>query len=327
MREVAVDITEDLSHPYGHALARFAVAIDPAPTAIRVMRRSPDMPYLGPAGWQAGPVSLPVSVADRSPGSTTLLLGPHICDQIPLDLQVRLEIEGADICSRAFWPAVMPTPGKSDFDILGTQPKPKLPERSGPISPPPPPPLPLSLPPEEEIPPVSQEEKKAPRRRLWPLLLLLLVVAGGLAAAYYNRAPLLALLHQGSGAKTFAERYRDLEKFGGHAHDLFLLGKDAYAGGDDRIGFLASDLASQRGDVDAALEIARWYDPRTFDPAKFLHPDANNAALYYSRLAGGNTRAKQLLSSLCAEAANPNSPYFDDFQNFLRDSYCPAGGN
>ena len=54
---------------------------------------------------------------------------------------------------------------------------------------------------------------------------------------------------------------------------------------------------------------------------------ANNAALYYSRLAGSNARAKQLLSSLCAEAANPNSPYFDDFQNFLRDSYCPAGGN
>jgi hypothetical protein len=325
MREVAVDITEDLSHPYGHALARFAAAIEPAPTAIRVMRRSPDMPYLGPAGWQAGPVSLPVSVADRSAGSTTLLLGPHICDSIPLDLQVRLEVEGADICGRAFWPAVAPTPGKSESAILGTQHKPKLPERVGPERPPPPIiPEPEPLP--ETAPPVS-EAKKAARRRLWPLVLLLLIVAGGLAAAYYYRAPLLAFLHQGSGTKSFAERYRDLEKSGGHAHDLFLLGKEAYAGKDDRIGFLASDLASQRGDVDAAIEIARWYDPRTFDPSKFLHPDANNAALYYSRLAGSNARAKQLLSSLCAEAANPNSPYFDDFQNFLRDSYCPAGGN
>jgi hypothetical protein len=322
MREVAVDITEDLSHPYGHALARFAVTIDPAPTAIRVMRRSPDMPYLGPAGWQAGPVSLPVSVADRSPGSTTLLLGPRICDQIPFELQVRLEIEGTDICSRAFWPAVMPTPGRSDL-VFEPPPPPPPPEQRGRAEPP----RVIEEPEPQPEPPPEKTEEKTTRRSLWPLLLLLLLVAGGLAAAYYNRATLLAFLQQGPGAKTFAERYRDLEKSGGHAHDLFLLGKEAYNGGDDRIGFLASDLASQRGDVDAALEIARWYDPRTFDPAKFLHPDANNAALYYSRLAGNNTRAKQLLSSLCAEAANPNSPYFDDFQNFLRDSYCPSGGN
>jgi hypothetical protein len=159
-------------------------------------------------------------------------------------------------------------------------------------------------------------------RRLWPLLLLL-VVAGILGAAYYYRPVLIGLFHHETATKTFAQRYEELKKAGDHAHDLFLLGKEAYAGGDANIGFSATDLASQRGDADAALEIARWYDPRSFDPSKFRHPDANNAALYYSRLAPHNDTAKQLLTSLCAEAANPNSPYFEEFQNFLRNSYCP----
>jgi hypothetical protein len=325
MRDVAVEVVEDVSRYYGHALARFPAAIDPpAPVAVRVMRRSPETPYLGQAGWQAGPVSLPAEVADRSEGSITLRLGPDICDWIPLDLQVRIEVEGTGIGGWAFWPAVAQTPGKGGL-AFGTSPKPALLERR---ERPEPPPQPIAEPePLPEATPPVEHEKKTRGSRSWSLLLLLLILVGALAATYHYRSTLMALVNPEPAVETFAKRYDELRKAGGHAHELFLLGREAYAGGDSGVGFLASDLASQRGDVDAAIEIARWYDPRTFDPSKFQHPDANNAALYYARLADSNDRAKQLLSSLCAEAANPNSPYFNDFQNFLRDSYCPAGAN
>jgi hypothetical protein len=320
MREVAVDIREDGDHLYGHALARLAAAIDPsAPVAVRIARRSPDAPYLGETGWQARPASFPVAVVARSPDSTTLLLGPAICDLLRYDEQVRIEIEGAGIVSKtAFWPAVEPTPRKGLSDIERLKSRPPTPPSDRLERVVQPPPVIREPEPEPQPQPPEDTKEKAPRRRLWPLLLLLLVVAAGLGGAYYY----FALVPHESGAKTLAQRYEELKKAGGHAHDLFLLGKEAYTAGDANVGFSATDLASQRGEVEAALEIARWYDPRSFDPSKFRHPDANNAALYYSRLAPHNDRAKQLLATLCAEAANPNSPYFEDFQNFLRDSYC-----
>jgi hypothetical protein len=326
MREVAVDIQEDGDHLYGHALARFAAAIDPsAPVAVRIGRLSTDAPYLGQTGWQARPASFPVAVVGRSADSTILLLGPEICDQLRYDEQIRIEIEGAGIVGKtAFWPDVARTPSKGGSDIVGGKSKTKpTDEITGTRPPSPPEPWLPPPPPEGAASPVDRKEGKTRRRGLWPLLLLLLLVAAVLGAAYYYRPVLIGLFHHKPSAKTFAQRYEELKKAGDHAHDLFQLCNEAYAGGDSRSGFLACDLASQRGDVDAALQIARWYDPRSFDPSKFQHPDANNAALYYSRLAPHNDTAAQLLTSLCTEAANPNSPYFEDFQNFLRRSYCP----
>jgi hypothetical protein len=321
MREIPLDIAEDVSRPYGYARAVFAVPLDVSGTVnVRIVRRSADLPYLGANGWQAGPTAMPATVADVSGESTTLLLGPDICDRMPLDLQVRVEVEAADVCGRAFWPAVQPTPQTGSSGL-------RKEHRA-----PPPPPEKRSLP-EEDVVDEEAPEEAAPagiptetpaRRRRWSLVLLpALIVLAGLAAAYYYRPGLMAMLKPAPHQKTLAERFDDLRKAGADGPELFALGKEAYAAGNTDIGFRATDLASQRGNVDAKLEIARWYDPRSFDATKFPHPDANNAALYYSQLPD-NEKARNLLSSLCAEAANPSSPYYDDFQNFLSSSYCPA---
>ena len=101
------------------------------------------------------------------------------------------------------------------------------------------------------------------------------------------------------------------------------MSKDAYAQGDRGIGYQAISLSMQRGNQGAKLEVAHWYDPRTFAGDRVDAADANRAARSYFELAlEGNAQARTLLSSLCRESTNSGSNFANSFESFLGTTYC-----
>ena len=105
--------------------------------------------------------------------------------------------------------------------------------------------------------------------------------------------------------------------------ELFALSRDAFVQGDRNIAMQAINLSVQRGNQDAKLEIARWYDPRTFATDRVPSIDANKSARSYFELAlEGNQQASGLLTSLCREANNSGSAYARSFDSFLGSTYC-----
>lgn len=126
----------------------------------------------------------------------------------------------------------------------------------------------------------------------------------------------------------FAMLFEKLKQTDNEGGKLLALGRDAYAHGDRNIGSQAINLAMQRGNQEAKIEIAQWYDPRTFAADRVAAIDANKAARSYFELAlEGNSRANTLLTSLCREADNSGSAYASAFGNFLGSTYCEGSLN
>lgn len=125
-----------------------------------------------------------------------------------------------------------------------------------------------------------------------------------------------------------AGRFEKLKQTDSDGRELFALSRDAFAQGDRNIGNQAIQLSMQRGNADAKLEIAKWYDPRTFAADRAAAIDTNKAARSYFELAlEGNSDAVGLLTSLCREASNSSSTYASSFESFLGSTYCEGSLN
>ncbi|MBZ9994117.1 hypothetical protein [Mesorhizobium sp. BH1-1-4] len=315
MKKVALKVGEDESRLFGHALITFPQELGSAPMLrLSIMRKSKDAPYLGDAGWQARPATVDAAVVSRRADSATVVVGPEVCDQIPVDLQVRIEVEGHDIEGSAFWPPIPPSPGAWSQELTPFKtPNPQVIERE----------LTEALEQAIELPRIvdTQEQNRQPdqppvkrRRYLYLLIPLALLMAG---AGYYiadSRGWFIK-------PETLLARFEKLKLTDTNGAGLFALSDEAYRAGDGGIGLQAINLAMERGNKDAKLEIARWYDPSSFDPAKADRPDANRAARAYFELSvEGQATAKELLRSLCAKSAS--SPQDPGFSGFLTDTYC-----
>ncbi|MER8511266.1 PAN domain-containing protein [Mesorhizobium sp. M0142] len=125
-----------------------------------------------------------------------------------------------------------------------------------------------------------------------------------------------------------AVRLAKLRETDTDGHELFALSQEAFKRGDRSVGMEAINLATQRGNQDAKLEMARWYDPRTFAPDRVDGIDANKAARSYFELAlEGNPKANSLLNSLCLESSDSGSNHANAYENFLRTTYCEGSIN
>ncbi|AZO32410.1 hypothetical protein [Mesorhizobium sp. M1B.F.Ca.ET.045.04.1.1] len=125
-----------------------------------------------------------------------------------------------------------------------------------------------------------------------------------------------------------AARLEKLRTTDQDGHELFALSKDAFDRHNRDIGMQAINLAIQRGSQDAKLEIARWYDPRTFAQDRVDAADANKAGRSYFELAlEGNTEANKLLTSLCQDVGDSSSSHAVAYQSFLRTTYCEGSIN
>jgi len=120
-----------------------------------------------------------------------------------------------------------------------------------------------------------------------------------------------------------SSRLEKLRQTDTSGEQLLALSRDAFAQNDRNIGMQAINLAMQRGNQNAKLEVARWYDPRTFATDRVPAVDANKSARSYFELAlEGNQQANSLLTSLCREASNSGSAYARSFDSFLGSTYC-----
>lgn len=125
-----------------------------------------------------------------------------------------------------------------------------------------------------------------------------------------------------------AARFEKLKQTDSSGDGLLALSHDAFSQGDPSIGNQAIQLAMQRGNVKAKLEIAKWYDPRTFAADRVAAIDSNKAARAYFELAlEGNSDAVSLLTSLCREASNTGSAFTGSFDSFLGSTYCEGSLN
>ncbi|MDW9478600.1 hypothetical protein GOB57_07775 [Sinorhizobium meliloti] len=125
-----------------------------------------------------------------------------------------------------------------------------------------------------------------------------------------------------------ASRFEKLKQTDNDGDELLALSRDAFAQGNREIGNQAIQLSMQRGNTEAKLEIAQWYDPRTFAADRVSSIDANKAARSYFELAlEGNSKAETLLTSLCREASNTGSAHANAFESFLGSTYCEGSLN
>ncbi|MER8511267.1 hypothetical protein NKH91_31810 [Mesorhizobium sp. M0894] len=308
MTEVKIDVTEDEERLFWHALIKFPQQLGSSPQLrLTITRKTSDTPYLGDAGWQASPATIEAVVVSRSANSATVAVSPEVCDNIRVDTKVRIEVDGHDVWGNAFWPPITPRPGNWG---AGLTPPPKF--------------TPIKKPSDDVIekivdPPQEEEEKpkdrtppvqlpKKRRRYLYLLIPLVLLSAVGGYWIIPKPEPLIV-------------KFERLKRTDSSGAELFALSGEAYQKGNAAIGLQAINLAMERGNKDAKLEVARWYDPGSFNPAKADRPDANKAARTYFELTiEGQTGAKELLRSLCAKSAS--SPQGPGFDGFLVNTYC-----
>ncbi|WP_210213612.1 PAN domain-containing protein [Mesorhizobium sp. M2A.F.Ca.ET.039.01.1.1] len=125
-----------------------------------------------------------------------------------------------------------------------------------------------------------------------------------------------------------AARLEKLKATDSDGHELFALSKEAFTRNNRDVGMQAIYLAMQRGNQDAKLDIARWYDPRTFAQDRVDAADANKAGRSYFELAlEGNSQAQTLLTSLCQDASDGSSSRANAYGGFLRTTYCEGSIN
>lgn len=333
MRQVRVEVVEDEERYFGHALITFHnVSVSDGPVRLVVERKSTDTPYLGADGWQAGPAAMAAELVSRSADRTVLRAGPDICDRIPYSLNVRLRLDGAEVCGQAFWPEIMQSPKGYSATLEGfkTTPEVTLTKPADPPEPPEPPPF--ERPPVPKLEPVKVEPIKPPKRSfawVYFLLLLLLVGGGGLGYWYWPRSvptpppqPQPTTTEQEPATpppESLAAKFERLKQSDNQGDELLALSDEAFQANDSGIGRQAIELAVQRGNVAAKLRQAKWYDPRTFDGDRALAMDANRAARAYFELAlGGSDEARGLLTSMCQDSRYGGENYRD----FFDSTYC-----
>ncbi|MGI0524786.1 hypothetical protein [Rhizobium giardinii] len=335
MKEIKIDIDEDEARYFGHALVTFHCALQPVGTGLNVIiaRKSSDTPYLGSDGWQASPAPLDVEVVSQAGDKTVVRAGPSICDRIPYSLYVRMHVEGTDVFGQAFWPEIMQSP-KGYTAVLGDfQPEPQI---SKLISQPETQPL-AEPPPVFEPPPVAKTEPlrdtfagEAPRKSgfAWIYLLLLLVVAGaGLGYWQWDKISAEVVepeVNPVEPTEALSAKFERLKVLDTDGDELLALSEEAFKGGDRDIGQQSIDLAVQRGNEQAKIEQAKWYDPSTFAADRVDAMDANRAARAYFELAlGGNADATKLLTSICNASKSGGTNYRD----FFDTTYCQGSLN
>jgi hypothetical protein len=339
MKEVRLDIVEDEARYFGHALMTFHNASLPKSLSkVAITRKSTDTPYLGADGWQASPASLDVEFISQTSDRTVVRAGPSICDRIPYSLYVRVQVEGGDVFGQSFWPEIMQSP-KDYTAVLGDFTA--EPQISKPVLLPEPQPL-AEPAPVFEPPPVAEVEPsrdsrfdEKPKRRgfawLYIFLLLLIGVGGGLA--YWQRDNIMTTsapvptdpeVNTVAPTEALSARFERLKQSDTDGDELLTLSNEAFTGGNRAIGQQSIDLAVLRGNVEAKLQQAKWYDPETFAADRVAAADANRAARAYFELAlGGSAAAAELLKSICEASKGGSTGYRD----FFDTTYCQGSLN
>lgn len=294
-----------------------------APAAIAIERNQGSARWLGPNGWQAHEHAFPAGPdleVGVEAGQTVLTVGPAIVEPL-LEAQAtaaafRLHVHGETKSAATL----------SVRGLLGSRARAAAP----PPPPPPPPPIeepivePVVEPIREELkveltapPQPPREEPKRPNLGLIAAgVVVVLAVAGGAAWFVLNRtdaptqtaaAPTPAPAPAPQDIRTEVRAYLERSP---SAADARAKGDELAKGGKLDGALLVYRYAAEKGDGDAALALARMYDPATFTPqtSPLPSPNADTAQRWYETAAGaGSVPAQRRLGTLLKDSNPPKA--------------------
>jgi hypothetical protein len=164
-------------------------------------------------------------------------------------------------------------------------------------------------------------------RALFVVLPLLLIAAGG--AAYYwwpveppptppsNETPQppaedpskTVTKEAPADTREARDRLRDMNRENASADAFYDYALKLIQAQKFEDGFLAMDIAGQKGHAKALFQLGQWYDPKTFDTKMgFSNPNPVSAAEYYRKAeAKGLAEAKAALGEICKVLANKDA--------------------
>ena len=290
--------------------------------------------FLGEDGrWGKSPFLFPVEPAPGAPDA--LLLGPHIVDFVPTELQIGLRTQAGVELGRLFWVDIIPSrnPGaitstavfadlaQRAAEKVALDAKQKKAEEDAAARD-----LAAQTQAEQKLTEQKQAEQKQAeddaktkqlatidpdpgldeKKKSWrgfAILAAALMIAGGALAAYLVlRQKPIEPASTTPCATRFAARLQGLDALPDTGK--VALGADALAAGCGAEAFRAFDSADQRTSEEAAWQLGRFYDPNETDPVY-----RNNAAVhadwatdYYRPWRDRSPRQAAALKTLCATA-------------------------
>ena len=355
-------VEEDTTYPGGYALIHVSAPMAEGDRDLAFERPGSDKPYLGPNGWQTQAVTLQADAVLAGPTQTTLKIGPDIVDQIDEDWRILIRLPGIDFESTLFWPAITRSGRTQRTTALAPGEQTTLSQKHTPLKRAPaaaPDPAPEPAP--EPIPVTSVHAGAASPPRpgharvlAGALLALVLLLCAGGAFWWFQTRP--AGEASGSPANIVAappdsapaanvetaertaparpaqvspaERKAELQRLAqsGSPGDLYAFGRQSLQAGDRETGYLAVDIAQQRGHGEAMMQVGRWYDPRHHGADRmFSRPNSEQAARYYKRayetgLSAGGDELRGLCSALSRDP--PADPVEQDAAATLLSTSC-----
>ena len=326
-------IQQDPRRAAGYAWIDLGVLLPNGPIRFRIEREHPSKPYLGPGGWQAMSADLEPASVEAIESGVRLTVGPSVVNHVPEYEQITVLLPSIDFTTSLVWPPIPPlrTGQRTIVDAPAPTSGPEaFTTAKKPNAPPPPPSPELPDDPaqgtamEASVDSLALDEEGGKKRNTWflgaALGLVLLITAGYLAWRSTQTSPSQTPPAPDVAAPDqMAERSApppEANGVGRTARDkildpsttpdqLYKLGLDLnLGGGDDRpLGFEAIFRAADRSHGEAAMWMARAYDPRLEFWRQIFGDSANpgNALRYYRRAASlGLQEATAAETALCA---------------------------
>ena len=360
-------IEENTEHPGGYALIHVPGQIPEGETSLAIEQPGSDKPYLGINGWQTQSALLNADRIIVSGNQSTLEIGPDIVDHIAEDLRILIRVPAINFETLTFWPAITHsgratrTVALSPFEQSNLAQKVEA-KRSQQAEQPS-----LAQNASENIPIASIKSTASapPTGNNAPIIgaiaLLLVLMAGGafwwfqLRPAPIAEAPQQTEINsaqnppspsstdaaptgtaqptetpsQAAARPAPMNRRSELQRLNQTAspQDIFNFGRESLREGEREVGYLAVDIAQQRGLAEAMIQMGRWYDPRYHNDERiFSRPNSEQAARYYKRafeagLSAGSDELRGLCNSLRRDPPN-ESPELEAAQALLANT-CP----
>jgi hypothetical protein len=318
---MSMDVKEDLDEAGGYAFINLGQQPDRPFKKISIRRLDAEPRHLGVEDWQPEVAWLEPRSIQRQANSTVIRIGPEVVDRIEELVRVEIVAEGEHPLGVVTWPAITPSPSiEGSLSLQGpTKHRPHAVD-DGPTKPAPATNL-AGLKTDQVAPPglhapdleTTLPIKPGQRRRgvFWAVaaLVVILGASGTIFLIMRQQAglpnPPEAVRSPTPSARELADKLDAMLLGSAAPSDFLALGAEALAAGHPAVAFRAFEAADPHTNPDAALQLAKIYDPRGADerPRAAL-PNAPRAIAYYALWKNRSAPHTAELKALCSASAN-----------------------
>lgn len=295
--------------------------------SLGIRRLGYEAAHLAETGWRVPEARVLADRYELRDGALHLYLGPEVTEFLTPDDHVEIDVNGVGGSRVLSWPAITPHyGGKAQGRRLGA----RSATSASPSPPPPPPvppePAPVPLAPQAAPPAVEAVRPERmvdvpterPASRFWLVALVLAVLVGVGAVAVYRYvvaprpgpqaaapapvagAPPATPATPAAPATEGQRSVQDIVRAAANPGEIYDEAQKFKARGDVQGMLLLLENAAEQGHARAMMDIARLYDPATFEAGKpFSHANPGQAAKFYRKAeAAGAAEAKPALDAL-----------------------------